>query len=144
MGWDDRDWAVAQLDNFYYQRAENYRSQYHTLMMGDWKNKSASDPAAFSTGLFNTLNALDWCLIYLIGKVSNQDFDFAVPIFLSLHTIAEAPATDPFTLSWKDIVKAYSEASDAGKMWLITEADWMRKQMWTKPTVVKWNENPFE
>ncbi|MBA7647134.1 hypothetical protein ES703_54904 [subsurface metagenome] len=47
-------------------------------------------------------------------------------------------------ITWKDIVKAWSDASDPGKMWLVTSVDWTRKQMWNKDPQIKWTENPCE
>ncbi len=60
------------------------------------------------------------------------------------HTLHVVQDTFLTALTWKDIIKAYGDASDPGKMWLVTESDWMRKQMWRKNTNIKWQESPFE
>ena len=47
-------------------------------------------------------------------------------------------------LTWKEIVIAFGEASDPGRMWIVTELDWMRKVIWDKNPNIKWQENPAE
>jgi len=50
----------------------------------------------------------------------------------------------PAEITWKDIVIAWGEASDPGKMWTITTMDQLRQNMWNKPPKIKWDENPYE
>jgi len=100
---------------------------------GDWLNA-----ILFLIGIINGF--LRWWE-YLYAKDDSSYPPYALP--KALRLLDEA-GVEPEPITWKDIVKAFGEASDPGKMWIITELDWMRKQLWHKPTRIKWDENPFE
>lgn len=103
-----------------------------------------SDPVAVSAFgyAFQCFQDIVFALRYYLDHDTDYDPPHIIPYFLANYTIAEAGDAEPIT--WKDIIKAWGAASDPGKMWTITELDWMRKQLWHKPTNIKWEENPFE
>lgn len=82
-------------------------------------------------------------IVRCFKAILNKDTDFT-PVYNAIYYVVNHAGGEVEAITWKDIIKAFGDATDPGKMWIVTELDWMRKQLWHKPTQIKWQENPFE
>lgn len=142
----DRDWSTqenCQLSiNYEYNQARLFYDDavtaYNSFVA---KIGTETDPvtrAIFTKAkyVFQNLYKVAYRLIIYESSYSPK---YAVPYFLDNYA-----GGDEFVLTWKEIVIAWGQASDPGKMWTITTLDQLRQNMWNKNPLIKWNENPFE
>lgn len=142
----DRDWSTeekCQLSiNYEYNCAHGFAEEAYSKY-GDFVAKIGTETDPVTLAIFNkikyVLQPLYKSLYRLCADSSDYSPNYAVPYFLKHYT-----GDGEVTITWKDIVIAWGQASDPGKMWTITTMDQIRQNMWNKDPQIKWKENPFE
>lgn len=135
--WIRDDWKYARVE---FDHAVTKRNSYPASMPPG----SDDDVWDYTQILFGMIKNLIEALALLTDKTEFMGKTYhAVPEFLNDYTQEEYEGEE-YVLTWKEIIKAWSEISDAARMWTITSIDQMRQSIWHKPTEIKWTENPFE
>lgn len=141
-----RDWSTkedCQLSiNYEYDQARLFYNDtvtaYNTFKASIGTETDPVTRAIFTKARY-VLLAMYKVMYRLIIDNSEYTPRYAVPYFLDHYA-----GGDEFVLTWKEIVIAWGQASDPGKMWTITTMDQIRQNMWNKDPQIKWTENPFE
>lgn len=117
-------------------------ADYEGPVSGQW----APTIAAINNN-HNALCAIRTCLLKAINWNMDEGYLKGLLRRLSICWDDGPPGHWPpvdGTITWKDIVVAWGDASDPGKMWTITTLDQLRQNMWNKDPQIKWTENPCE
>lgn len=135
----------------------NWIAEFGTAVGDQWQDianfKSDVDDAQYEW----SYGSKDQCLYYLLSAAfdcwkalghSNQMAGVTQPgvsaictAFADLLTADDLPDV---SITWKDIIAAWTDISDAARMWTITGIDQMRRNVWNLNPNIIWNENPFE
>ena len=122
----------------YYAQAAAHKYDAWTI----YNTLSPSDEKAVFNQVLFVLDDIINCLIQLTFKQGGMSPSYPVPYFLTNYQ--SGPGVSEYTLTWKKIIAAWLDISDAGKMWTITSIDQMRQNIWNLNPNIKWTENPFE
>ncbi len=146
MAWD---WTVkAELQDDIERRYVLAYAEYNNCLSAiqdlPWDILEVDDPDARTvlTKLYNGLGSANLGLAFLLVHKNAQNPDYGIPYFLKNYTISES--ADEYELTWKKIIMAWSEISEAAMLWTIEGIDQMRQSIWNTNPKIKWNENPFE
>jgi len=144
--WTTRDGLLTHIKANYALAYEDYEQALTKIQNCLTDIAAVTDPNAKAalTKLYNAWSMTNVGVAHLLVRKSTETPPSGVPYFLENYTIAEAPEPEEYELTWKKIIMAWSEISDAARMWTITSIDQMRQSIWHKPTKIKWDENPFE
>lgn len=141
-----RDFTTLQkcLDSIKYEydqaRQQKEELDEQRSDLNTWRlTQCPADCKAGIDYIYYALGDISSCLYGLINESVTPANYYGVPYFLEFYSGGGA-----VDITWKDIIQAWSEISDAARIWTITSIDQMRQNIWSKDPKIKWNENPFE